>query len=289
MRLNFHSCLPVRMSKPRIQPGQVPEARRIVAVDVRAADDDDVADDDRRAAGGDLAERRIDADGAVGAGLRLGIPGFARLGLARRPGVADLEGLGIVHRQRHQRQSEPLHQIDDALLADGRIRCPRLRVEDGHVIAGGDDNHALVAAPVGPVGEAAARELPRRFLVADAFIELPRPQRLAALGIDRVGVAPRRRDREQPAVGIERRRPVVLVLAVDRRVPAPLHLQRVEVRRVDLIERRVARAPGVSAPVAPLARRVAADERRRLTGRPHREGAAREREEEAAEHDAACG
>ena len=67
IRLNFQSCLPVLMSNPRIQPGRLLQARRVVAVDVRAADDDDVADDDGGTAGGDLAERGVDADRAVGA------------------------------------------------------------------------------------------------------------------------------------------------------------------------------------------------------------------------------
>ena len=120
--------LPQLLAGPDVEAanpaGQVPEPRRVVAVNVRAADDDDVADDDRRAAGGDLAERRIDADRAVGAGPRLRIPGLARLGLARRRGVADLEGPGVVDGERHERETQAFHQIDDAVLADGGSGLP---------------------------------------------------------------------------------------------------------------------------------------------------------------------
>src|SRR6185312_1452128 len=68
-------------------------------------------------------------------------------------------------------------------------------------------------------------------------------------------------DRQQPAVRVERRRSIILILAVLACVPLPRDLQRIEVVRVDLIERRVARAPRVGAPVAPLAGLVAALER----------------------------
>ena len=54
------------------------------------------------------------------------------------------------------------------------------------MIAGRDDDDALFVA-VGPVGEAAAGELARRLLPADAFVHPLHPERLAVLGIDRRG------------------------------------------------------------------------------------------------------
>ena len=137
------------------------------------------------------------------------------------------------------------------------------------------DDDALARA-VGPVRQPAPGELARRLLPADAFVHPPHPERLAVLGIERRSNATRGGDGEQAAVRVERRRAIVLVLTEGPGVPLPGDLQLAEVRRVDLIERRVARAPGVGAPVAPLARHVAAHERRRPVGARlvarHREG-----------------
>ena len=77
----------------------------------------------------DLAERGIDTDRAVGAGLRLLVPRFTGPRLARRRRLADDERPIIVHGERHERESEPVHQIDDAVLAELRIGQARLRVE----------------------------------------------------------------------------------------------------------------------------------------------------------------
>ena len=59
-------------------------------------------------------------------------------------------------------------------------------------------------------------------------------------------------------VRVERRRAIILVLAVLAGVPLPRDLERIEVAGVDLVERRIARAPRVGAPVAPFAGLVAA-------------------------------
>ena len=132
------------------------------------------------------------------------------------------------------------------------------------MIAWRDDDDALVRA-VGPVREAAAGELARRLLPANAFVERILPERLARGRIDRERLAMRRGDGEETTVRVERRRAIVLVVAELARVPSPRDLERVEVRRVDLVGRRVARAPRVGAPVAPFAGLVAARQRRALS------------------------
>ena len=130
------------------------------------------------------------------------------------------------------------------------------------MIARRDDDDALVRA-VGPVRETAAGELARRLLPANAFVERELPERLARRRIDAERLAVRRRDGEETSVRVEWRRAIVLVVAELARVPAPRDLQRVEVRGVDLVGRRIARAPRVGAPVAPFAGLVAARRVRR--------------------------
>ena len=120
-RLNFHSCLPGADVEAADVARDVAEANRIVAVDRRVADDDHVVHDDGRRAVGDLAERGIDADRAVGAGLRHRVPRLARPRLPRRRRVADDERARVVHGQRHEGKSKPVHQIDHAVLAELRI------------------------------------------------------------------------------------------------------------------------------------------------------------------------
>jgi hypothetical protein len=104
------------------------------------------------------------------------------------------------------------------------------------VVAGRDDDDALVGA-IRPVGEAAAGELARRLLPADALIEAIHPERFAVRRIDRERDSARRRDGEQAAVRVQRRGAVVLVVAERGRAPLPRDGERIEVRRVDLIER----------------------------------------------------
>src|SRR5689334_3634590 len=129
------------------------------------------------------------------------------------------------------------------------------------MIARGDHDRALVAA-VGPVREATTGELTRRLLPADSFVHPPLPEGLAGGGVDGECLTTRRRDGEEATIRIERRRTIVLVVSVLASVPRPRDAQRVEVRRVDLIERGVPRAPRVSAPVAPLTGGVTAHQSR---------------------------
>src|SRR5207237_8933082 len=90
----------------------------------RGADEDDVLDDGRRRVDADLADLVVDLLALAG------------------------------HRA--------LLQIDDAALAERRDHRAVLRVERDQAIARRDVEHALVAFAVGPVRDAAARELARR-------------------------------------------------------------------------------------------------------------------------------
>src|SRR5207237_818548 len=157
-------------------------------------------------------------------------------------------------------------EIDDAIviLADRRDALAGLRVENRQVIARRDDDDSLVIA-IGPVGESASGELARRLLPADAFIHRPLPERVARLRIERERLAACRRDGEEATPCVQWRRSVVLVVAIVLAAfPTPLHLERIEVRGVDLVGGGIARTPCIGAPVAPLERRVATNERRLL-------------------------
>ena len=266
-------------------PRKVPHADGVVAVNRRIADDDDVVDDDRRRARRDLTILRIDTDGAVRADAFLLVPCFSRLRLPVWPGVADLERLVVIDGQRHERKSETIHQIDDAGFAELWIRLPGLGVEQHHVIPRGHQDDAFLGA-LAPIGDAAPGELPRCFLPPDAFVELVLPQCLAIGRIDGERRTSRARDCENPAVGVEWRRPVVLIDPGARGlgVPLPCDLQRPEVGRVDLIEAGVAGTPGVGAPVPPFTVDVAPSggRRGRLLGADEqdsrKDGAQHERE-----------
>jgi hypothetical protein len=90
-------------------------------VDGRVADDDDVVDDDGRRARGDLAVRGIDADAAIGAGARDGIPGLAGIRTAERRGIADDDRAGIVDGEGDELEAEAILQVDDAVVAEVRV------------------------------------------------------------------------------------------------------------------------------------------------------------------------
>ena len=78
-------------------------------------------------------------------------------------------------------EDDAFFQVDDAVLAEAGDRRAVLRVERDQPIAGRDVEDALVAAAVGPVREAAARELTRRDAGALAFAQAVRPDQLAGL------------------------------------------------------------------------------------------------------------
>ena len=180
---------------------------------MRRADDDDVLRDDRRAVPRHFAFDRIDL-------------------------------LVVV-----------LLQIDDAVDAEVLERHAVLRVEADQLIADRHVEDALVALAVGPVADAAAGQAPRRSQRALAFLEPMHPQQLAGLRVERDGVAMLAGGGVEHAADHQRRG---LHVEVGTRAEVvglepPGDLQRVEVRGVDLIERRVAGDAEIAAPRAPLA------------------------------------
>ena len=79
------------------------------------------------------------------------------------------------------------------------------------------------------------------------------PEQLAARRIDRHDVTPRPGDAQELAADVARRGARGHRTDDVLRAEAPRLLERLEVRRCDLVERGIARAPGVAALVAPLA------------------------------------
>ena len=126
------------------------------------------------------------------------------------------------------------------LLPKRRHAHAGLRVQRHELIADRDVEDPLLLA-VGPVGEAAARELPRRRGAARAFALAVHPQLFAGFRIDRDDGAPGAGGRIQHAVGHQRRRfehelrPRSQMLGLE----APGDGELAEVGGVDLIERRV--------------------------------------------------
>ena len=166
-------------------------------------------------------------------------------------------------------------QIDDAVLAELTDRRAGVRVQRHEVVARADEQHAIVALAVGPVGEAAARELPRRGNGARPLAQRVHPHQLAALRIERddraAGAAGRVHDPLHHQRGAFQ-----LVLGTCAEIvglEAPRDFELVEVGCVDLIERRVARAFHVRGVVRPLAVLRAREVRRLgMHERQHRRG-----------------
>ncbi len=264
-RLRHEVELPQQLARDDVERAnsadRVRRANGVVAVNRRVADNEHVAHHHRRRARSDLAQN---THRAVGADLLDRVPPFTWLRFTIRRRVGDDERTAVVDRELLHGIAEAFHEIDFALLAEERIGLARLRVERHEVIPRGRHEQALLAAAV-PVGEPASRKLTRRLLPADPFFHPIRPQLLPRFRVDRHHVTLGARHREQSAVRIQRRRAVVLVgpelLAA---LPLPAHLQLGEVVGIDLIERRITRAPLVGAPVAPLPIGVAARHRRGL-------------------------
>ena len=148
-----------------------------------------------------------------------------------------------------------LLQIDDAVLAERRNHGAVLRIELDQAVARRHVQDALVALAVGPVGDAAAGELPRRDRRAVALTVAVRPDQLARFAVERDDRPPRSRRRVEHASDRERR-PFELELGTRAEVVGlepPGDLQLVEVRRVDLIERRVLRPVHVGGVMRPVA------------------------------------
>ncbi len=130
-------------------------------------------------------------------------------------------------------------QVDEPVLAERGDRRAGLRVQLREPIARRDVDDALVAAAVGPVGQASARQLTGREAGALPFTHAVRPDQLAGLRIDRDDRPARAGGRIQHAPD-HQRRPFELVLrerAERVGLEAPCDLELAEVRRVDLVER----------------------------------------------------
>ena len=145
-------------------------------------------------------------------------------------------------------------QIDDAAFAERGDALAGLRVEGDHLIAGRDVDDSRRAA-IGPIREAAARQLTRCFLTALALVDAVHPLHLTRRGVERHNCAARARGCVEHAADHQRRR-----LEVELRpraevvgLEAPCHFERAEVRRADLIERRIASARQGRAVGPPLA------------------------------------
>jgi len=168
----------------------------------------------------------------VGAGLVRRADNHHILGDGRRRMEADLAGDEI-----HLLIVVQL-QIDDAALAEPGDRHAGPGIEGDEPIAWRDVQDPIVPA-IGPVREAATRELTRRGRAACALVLAVHPQQLAGCAVERHHGAPRPRRRIDHAFDHQRRR---LELILGSRAQAvglepPRDLELVEVRAVDLIER----------------------------------------------------
>ncbi len=146
-------------------------------------------------------------------------------------------------------------QIDDALVAERGDRLAGLRVQRDEPVAGRVIEDPLVAAAVGPVGDAASRELARRQAGALALAQAVRPDQLAGLRVERDHRASRAGRRVEHALHHQRR---AFELELGERAEVvglepPGDLELAEVRAVDLIQRGVAAAGEIGGVVRPLA------------------------------------
>ena len=198
------------------------------------------------------------ANEALDVGLALRCAAFAMrganhdhvLGDDRRGMQADLRG-----REVEAFLIEAGLQVDDAVGAEVLHRQAGLGVERNHLVARRDVDDALVLA-VGPVREAAARQLARRGFTALAFLDAVHPLPLARGGVETDHGAARAGGGEQPAVD-HQRRGLVLELGARTEVVGlepEGQLQLAEVGGVDLLEWGVARRGEVPAIGRPFAR-----------------------------------
>jgi len=173
--------------------------------------------------------------------------------LNEEPTIADLPGLEIDLLLVAVNGADL--QIDEAILAERHDRRAGLRVQLREPIAGRHVDDALIAAAVGPIGEAASRELARRDAGALALADTVRPDQLPGLRVERDDGAARAGRRIQHAVHHQRRafQLVFRERAEGVGLEAPRDLQLPEVGRGDLIERRIPRALQIGVVVRPLA------------------------------------
>ena len=135
-----------------------------------------------------------------------------------------------------------LFQIDEAVFAKRRDAHASLRVERDELISRRHVENSLLAS-IGPVREAAARELPGRRSGAGAFAFAVHPQLFACFRIERDNRAPAAAGCIQHAVHHQRGALVIEFRPRSEMVglEPPRHGELAEVVGGDLIERRVAR------------------------------------------------
>ncbi len=144
-------------------------------------------------------------------------------------------------------------QIHHAVFAEGGDARAGLRVQRDQTIAGRDVEDSFFG-PIGPIGEAAARELARGAAATLAFVLAVHPELFAGSGVQRHHRAARAGRGVEDAVR-HQRRPFQVVFRARTEVSGiemPRELQLIEIRSVDLIERRVASVRGVAAVAAPF-------------------------------------
>src|SRR6185295_18221914 len=154
----------------------------------------------------------------------------------RRRVHADLAGLEIDLLSRADDRA--LFQIDNAAAAERGDGLAGLRVQRYEPIAGRDEQYAIVTLAVGPVRDAASRQLPWRDSRARAFAHAVDPVQFAGLGVERYDRASRAAGRVERPFDDERRA-FQLVLGPRAEVvgpEAPGDLELAEIRGVDLIE-----------------------------------------------------
>ena len=190
--------------------------------------------------------RRVQPRGQRDADLKRGAHHHNIANDDRRRGGAD----GAVQ---HHLAVEAEPEVDVAVFPEARDRRAGLGVQRDQLIAGGDEQDPVVAAAVAPVADAAI--VGAHGSALGGIVTAIGPQRLAGGGVGRDHGAPGAGGEEQLAArhqrshfpGRLRRGAHVLGL------PAPDHLQILDVVRVDLIERRIPGAAGVASVHAPLA------------------------------------
>ena len=199
-------------------PGHVFLALRVVAAVVRVAHDHHPVHHDRGRAGRDVA------------------------------GVEDAP-IGV-----HGVVAHAQVQVDNAAEAKEGEEVARVGVESDEVVARGHHEDGGTPLDLG-VGHALPVVLAGGGLVARVVPLAPHPQRLARRRIDGHHAPALSRHVVEPVAHFDRRAPIDVVgfRAVVLGGPTPGHFKLAHVLGRDLIERRVATAPLVAAPVAPLA------------------------------------
>jgi hypothetical protein len=145
-------------------------------------------------------------------------------------------------------------QIDRAVLAEALDRIAGLRIEREQPVARRDIEDAFLSA-VAPVRQPASGELARRRVTTRPLEFLVHPEQLARCRIERDDRAARPGRRVDDATSHQRRR-FELELRSRTEVlglESPCNLELVEVTRVDLVKRRVARVGEISAVGRPFA------------------------------------